>query len=86
MPKGYTFGKMERYTCSLCGQEVCKHFYDKHHASERCLKRRNKKVFRDPLNQISFTTLLSGVNYFPCSVPTPSGLNAQPQYDADTLS
>ena len=86
MPKGYTFGKMERYTCHLCGQEVCKHFYDKHHASSRCLKRRNKKVFRDPLNQVSFTRLLPGVNCLVSSTPTPSELNAQPQYDADTPS
>lgn len=86
MPKGYTFGKMERFTCHLCGQEVCKHFYDKHFGSARCLKRRNQKIFRDPLNQISFTMLLPGTNYVPPSVPTPSGLNAQPRCDEDTLS
>ena len=86
MPKGYTFGKMERYICSLCGQEVCKHFYDKHHASARCLKRRNQKVFRDPMNLISFTMLLPEINYLPPSVPTPFGLNAQPRSDEDTLS
>ena len=77
---------MERYTCHLCGQLVCKHFYDKHHASARCLKRRNQKVFRDPMNLISFTSLIPGVNYLPSSTPTLSGLNAQPQYDANTLS
>ncbi len=86
MPKGYTFGKMERYTCHLCGQEVCKHFYDKHHASARCLKRRNQKVFRDPLNQVSFTTLIPNVNYVPSSTPTLSGLNALQLNDGDTLS